>query len=569
MRRVLFLFMLFAFSEYVFAQDEEIGTVVYVDSLSTNTRSNARQHQVFRNENSSQFASLSSRLGCFQVDYTDNFFMTEGVKRCLRMALDAWEEKLNISVPVRFIVTASENLAPELEIKTTVSYVRNGMTALPISLYAQQHGNGMTDCCGTIDINALIDWNTAWDNDGGSWGTDNLQTALLRHIAHILGFGTSVMGNAEGLGFAIKHTASPFDNLVSNGQISLGSLALRENPTQINDFLTSDIYIGAQEKNYKLFSSPDGYVPYRSGNYFSLSESNVMNYPYGDRSQLYPINDETLDVFSAIGWDVKPYGLHICGTDIDALGYGSLYKSHTFRAEDVLGQSVDAGWTYQIYDNGTHTYIDRAHGMGLSFTVTPADEGEGFMDPFMCLQGRIVCNVNIDGVNKQYTFPLTLEARPYFIGYEIQNVAETPNTDYFSFDIKVSSLGGESGDIIVSSDYGSLGTYILNGSNEQIIHVSQALKIGPTYLYLTLANKYGTSVRFIMIDSYQSLIDGEPGSSTSISVIPVETQGNGFDVYTLQGVRLRDVNGLSNLGKGTYIIKDRRRPNHKGKVIIK
>ena len=82
---------------------------------------------------------------------------------------------------------------------------------------------------GTITINALINWNTSWSSDGTDWGIDNLQTALLRHIAHVLGFGTSVVQQEGELGFAIRQQASPFDNLVSDGQKNFGQSCCRCN----------------------------------------------------------------------------------------------------------------------------------------------------------------------------------------------------------------------------------------------------------------------------------------------------------------------------------------------------
>ena len=36
------------------------------------------------------------------------------------MAMDVWEEQLNIKEPVRFKVTFNENMSPDVEIQTTV-----------------------------------------------------------------------------------------------------------------------------------------------------------------------------------------------------------------------------------------------------------------------------------------------------------------------------------------------------------------------------------------------------------------------------------------------------------------
>lgn len=114
------------------------------------------------------------------------------------MALDVWEDRLSIDVPVHIMLDAGEDIDPSLEIKTAVAYAGNGKNALPWSLFAQT--NEKDNIHGTITINALINWNTSWSSDGTDWGIDNLQTALLRHIAHVLGFGTSVVQQEGELG---------------------------------------------------------------------------------------------------------------------------------------------------------------------------------------------------------------------------------------------------------------------------------------------------------------------------------------------------------------------------------
>ena len=51
-----------------------------------------------------------------------------------------------------------------------------------------------------------------------------------------------------------------------------------------------------------------------------------MNYPYQDKTKLLPINPETLDALSAIGWEVKPHELSLDGSSLDTYGYGVFIK---------------------------------------------------------------------------------------------------------------------------------------------------------------------------------------------------------------------------------------------------
>lgn len=101
---------------------------------------------------------IKSRLGKFVVGYDDNSFMTDGVRHCLKLALDVWEDKINIKVPVSFYLSVSENMDPDIAISTRVTYSRKSEdTSLPDNLYSQEfpYGIPVND---TIMVNAGIDW---------------------------------------------------------------------------------------------------------------------------------------------------------------------------------------------------------------------------------------------------------------------------------------------------------------------------------------------------------------------------------------------------------------------------
>jgi len=105
-------------------QNVEKRIVVYTDSVETPDYD--KTAKTYNIDTDAPVGSLMSRLGKFDVSYIDNSFMTEGVKRCLRMALDVWEDRLSIDAPVHIMLDASEDIDPSLEIKTAVAYAGNG-----------------------------------------------------------------------------------------------------------------------------------------------------------------------------------------------------------------------------------------------------------------------------------------------------------------------------------------------------------------------------------------------------------------------------------------------------------
>ena len=104
-----------------------------------------------------------------------------------------------------------------------------------------------------MEINPYISWDSSWAYDQGPYGYDNMTTALQRHIAHVLGFGTSVAIRDGRFNFAIQRMASAYDNMVTNGQKTLGSMALRGTSDEIESFLKGDLKLSVGGKELPLF----------------------------------------------------------------------------------------------------------------------------------------------------------------------------------------------------------------------------------------------------------------------------------------------------------------------------
>lgn len=564
MRRLVLIILVSCHVLLGYGQTEDKAVVTYRDSVSSympsSTFSLEQRVQNAPKEESTAF--LYSRKKKFRVEYDDNYFVTDGVIRCLKMAIDTWEDKIEIGNMVCFNLTISEELDPDIEIQTDVLYSRRNREAVPSSLYF--HNSDTEDIesngsAGSIMINANIDWSSSWAYDNYI-GNDNLATALLRHIAHILGFGTTIVEQNGGLRFAINRAPSKFDTLVNNGKKQLSSCI---STTDLESFFRGNLYLDLSDTDYPLYCSSDGYVPYRTGNYFHLDKDNILNYPYGDRTELLPINKETLDVMEAIGWTVVPHDVKIEGTDLDATGYGSVYLPHTFRAVSESGNEIgNAIWKYQLYDG--KSYVDKKSVTGSAFTITPEIAGDKYVDDFGCLQARVVCTVSVSGTTRQYTYPLCLETRPHFIGYEISNVKETPGTNYFNFDIKLRHIGADSGSLYVCNEFGSALYYSISPASGETIHVSQVYKYGLLYLDITLYNDFGSTVRRFYLNDYPN-ISNRAGTETSISEPLTDTSEK--VIYTLQGFKLQTVTDLKSLPKGTYIIK-KPEESWKGRIYI-
>ena len=537
--------LLFSLSSTAIGQTEETYKVTYVDSVGNNYSAYAPQPLVETVVEGETY-ELRSRQGNILATVPVSPYMTIGLEHCLMMAMDVWEEQLNIKEPVRFKVTFNENMSPDVEIQTTVEYAldRNRNCA-PLNLLNQiefQRKDEVT----TIDINAYVYWNSSWANEL-EFGYDNLTTALTRHLAHILGFGTSIVQSGTGINFANPNTASLFDNLIVNADnLSLGSLAGFGSSEAIEAFLVQDLYLNLPGGKQRLYSNSQGFVLYRSGCYFSLEKDNLMNYPYQDKTKLLPINPETLDALSAIGWEVKPHELSLDGSSLDTYGYGSVYQRHIFKASGQDGTPItNARWKYQLYNNHSGAYVDQTQGTGGSFTIPSILKGNEYLDKYQCQQGRVVCEAN-DGASVSY--PVFLDAHPLVLGYQIANVQDAENPYYFSFDIILSYVGSDNGVLTVCNEGGAAMLFDIKGSGQTTIHVPNAFKYSQLWIDVSLDNNYGSGTKRFYYDYDSNL------SKREIGIDFPDVQEN-VEIFTLHGVRLYGISSMDELPRGIYIIR--------------
>lgn len=551
----------------VMAQDEETGEVVYVDSVNTST-------EMFRHPVASRSVldeggandTIWSREKKFMAVVKDPYgYKSEGILHCIRMAMDCWESKLEITTPISITFMFNDLVSPDVEIKTTVLYSRgSARMSIPSSLYFQ--GQGIIREAGIIEINPYIAWDSSWAYDQGPYGYDNMTTALQRHIAHVLGFGTSVAIRDSRFNFAIQRMASAFDNMVTDGTKTLGSMALRGNSEEIEIFLKSELKLAVGGAEIPLYSSADGYVPYRTGCYFSLPTENIMNYPYDDRTKLFPISKETVEVLEAIGWNVKPHDISVSGTGLDATGYGSMFEQHSFTAVGSDGTPIaNASWQFQLYNNALEKYETVDTGQGMTFSITASDIGDGYIDMFSCQQGRVVCDAMVAGAAVQCAYPIYLEARPYFRGYKIHNVVEA-DANYYTFDADLDYAGATGGYAAVCDNYGSC----VNCGLGATIHSPRVYKYGPAMIELYLTNSYGVTVRALYVGTYDEVTSVKKRSAVANVFSIEELEDSQYDVYTLSGAKVNvEVGSRGTLPKGIYVLRNRQNNKSWKKCIVR
>lgn len=471
------------------------GIVVYTDSIQPADMRDLRLRSFSMNHVPSstvESGTMASRQGKFQVTYDDNYFMTDGVKHCLKIALDTWEEKINIIEPIRFHVCVSENLESGVAIQSHVGYHSYQRTAWPDNLRNQTSPTAIA-LHDTININAFVDWNSSWPYDGFYNGKVNLTNGFLCNIARILGFGCSIVNRNGRPNFSLNMTPSLFDRLLYSGDTCLANL-IRPN-SDLLPFFSQDTELRFDSYVYDMYDA-GSFVLNKSGLFFSLGYDNIMEYSLNNQLDILPVNKETLNVLNQIGWDVVDTDNEIICDSTDALGYGSIYRHYNFTLKNNPSAGAgNARWCYQVFNNVNNDYHTVQSGFGSQFSVQPSAI-ESSMDEFMCHQARVICEIG----GKQYFYPLSFETRPLIENVSITNYTQTDHRRY-QVNISVEQRGYTHGTIIVSDDTGTVREYNYTGGQ---ITVTNLYNRYPIYVSVNLQNEFGAASASIIAEPYLS-----------------------------------------------------------------
>lgn len=492
------------------ADGVEWGTVVYSENLNGVSTVRNRNRQVKQNRKDFRLLDSTlvvSRQGKFIAICEESYFMTMGVLHSLKLAMDIWEERLNISVPINFYVVLSEEMDDDTAISTTVLYsMKSRGVSIPRNLYRQTYSLGSIENKDTIRINAFADWGVSWVNNDMYAGTYSLTTYFLRHIAHILGFGSSVVDRNGNKGFAVLHALSPFDRLLDkNGQ----GLKATFSSSAIENYFKGSVNVKTPDANYALFADGDFHLD-TSGKYFSLGHDNIMEHPLVDASQSLTVNAETLDVMGAMGWSVSPHDVEIVCDSTNAQGYGSMYRGYTFRLVDSTSGSAQnqCTWQYQIYANGEYVTLNTF--TGSNFTISPDVRTES-LDEFNCQQARVLCTYK----GREYTYLLFLEPRPLIESVICSNRHSLGN-GFYGFDISIRTRGANSGTVNVYDGAGSSFDYPITG---EVLHVGPFVDGMQAYVSISLENSFGYATNYIELGEIEEPKEASAkGNTPSIAV---------------------------------------------------
>lgn len=487
--------------------------------------------------------------------------LNEDAQKALNYAISVWSAYINFGDTV-YIEVLTDKI--QEDVKTSVLYTLDdeGMY-VPTALHAflkQIKNRDSTNPDGIITINL----DTEWDynlNENIAPNSKNLAHCLMRAIARIMGFGSTVLIDEQNdYCFQGKNGYNVFDGLISNADgVKLTSIPLAGGKpnSALKAFIETPqqtFFLNGNGGSKEELAPP----PYCLNNqpFACLNDKNSLmsaNLCVGDYN--LQIDNKTSEVLNSLGWNTSlPLSIKIISDDIADNGLASAYSSHTFRIDKGTFTIENPQWTFCLPLANGKIETNLLSDNNLSACISPiGDESIYAKNTDGDIEGilKFLCRINGKEIEAA-PFKVYLELKPFIESVNIERVESNYPLQSYNVYYKVKYRGAEQIKVSVEEEHSS----ILNSLyiKEPFIADGIAKNISsPYYAWIDfiVENKYGESTYTVEL---------QPGgviSNTDVSLMPGKDV---YEVYDLNGNRLCVVSSSSEIvtklhRRGMFIVK--------------
>ncbi len=564
MKKILIIPFILAFATIKLSAQDEITTLTYYDSFSCNTGKHRIEPLLSKEDR------VKSYAGTIVVNGIND--LPIGVQTSIAVAIDLWESTLmtkNVIIDFEYLP-----LGDEYDTQVDVIYINRNDILYPQSLI-RSNEETFTDenTDAIITINSDSNWNYS-HNDESSDGK-NLTTALIRAIAHVFGFGSSLTEFRNYPAF-VHNYYSIFDNFIfDNNNQYLSSIVLkpkRKNPL-LEDYIQPDVtrtvHMTGMQNNYNLYAPET----YDAGKTFRLlnEPTSVMHFEILENEKIHQIDDITLDILQKLGWNIKPQtNLTISCEQVGDNGCTSAYVNHTFQINGYENGDIDnVSWTLELPLKNGESEIYASSTKCKQF-VTPAINNIDKYDININgdIYGQIKFTGTISGEDVQASYRVSLELKPTFLDIEIVDKNKVTE-DLYDVTLSIRYTGCNTLKVEVEEDYSM--NIVTSFINEPFFVIHKIKNLNYNYyswIDLSISNKYGKATETIELSPENMVTFSDVKSN--INDIPDKN----INIYTSTG-RCIGLNvtktELYKLSSGTYIIHYMNEHNNicKTKVVLK
>lgn len=457
----------------------------------------------------------SRRAGIVEITYMDHN-MPDSLKTAIAIAASTWEACMNIRDTLKLALYFNSTLSED--IRTSVSYYQNSQDNLyyPIALRRERNTKDAE-----VHINASTNW-CIGIGEATSGNPKKLSMAMLRSMAHALGYGSSIKQNSRGrVQMFSNNGISKFDQLIFaedgrrlENQDFRNPSKLKQYAQQANGYLYAD----QKQPAYKLHAPPT-FDPKRSLKY-SCDPSSLMYYEELD-DRPFAIDPITLELLSTLGWNFtssQTDAIHIIGEGLPENGIASAYQNHLFRIESGGTPLTNHQWSCSLplKDGGEEIIASSTQPTFILPAIT--DENRYART----LEGDIRGVINFSGTTAgnpvSCSYSVTLELKPCILEAKVLSV--TPSADepsyYYDATIEITYMGSHYVHVTVEEE-GNPGevAYFSDVPYRTRMQIKGVDSWADTFIHTLIRNDYGA-------DTYSMRIPATRGGETKEFSLKIE-----------------------------------------------
>jgi hypothetical protein len=213
------------------------------------------------------------------------------------------------------------------------------------------------------------------------------------------------------------------------------------------------------------------------------------------------LDDITIEVLNAIGWEIADNEIEIVGVNIDSTGITSANQSHQFYVT-ANGESItDHHWTYMLPSNsGSFQTVSTA--TTTQFTIPALQNPNSFKtSPDGIIYGKIIFTGKKNGEDVSAEYTLGLRLKPKIKHAEIISIE--PNATYgFTYDVTIGvEYEGSYHVTATVEEEGSSNMYLFNSNTPYYANITLSMLYlwDNTSVDVWAENSYGTDHSYLTI----------------------------------------------------------------------
>ena len=542
-RSILFILYLLV-SPLAFAQD--INFVTYNENFSQDTAS-------VRNAplRAKAMRKAKNHGGEIVLNYISS--VPDSIRDAIEVAKLLWEECLPCKVHIKIDVKFSTNTS-EMTVIVPYKSIQYVDTLYPASYYETYIANNATlDNHGTVIFSDAVNWCCKYINSNSA-NQKNISTAMLRAIARVLGFGSTIVGDDHNRVYFQNSKAgcTPFEHLIYNDEgIPLTSIPRGRSKNDNVDLhrycQTGNLWLKWVGNQFKLYAP----AQFESDKSLVLLDEpgSLMHHNMPAGSNYLDIDSTTKEILKAIGWDFENNPpVEIYCQDIPSTGITSVYNPYIFEIRNLGANISSIHWEYQVKSNNGEYHTVSQQLNGQTFLVNPSDFlSESHINPEGDIDGMICMTYNLNNEEITAYFKLTFECAPKIISIYDKMEHDCGYITYFDYSFNVSYRGATSVTIGVEEEYNPY--YKIIQIDEPILAHAYLKYINRgrmTWVDVSVTNEYGTDMQTIEFPvQHRSYAKELPSGNIDCEI--KNNDINYIDIYSLDGTFLKRVKSISEL----------------------